>query len=195
VDHCCTIPLAEGADNFTNSPLFLDEGAGNFRLQPTSPCINSGNDSAALFGVDLDGNPRIAAGTVDVGAYEVQAATSTISFAWLQQYGFATDGSADFADPDGDGMNNWREWRCGTNPTNSLSVLRIISVTNAPPGKAIVWQSVSNRNYSVERSINIILPGSFQSIATGVSGVNGTSSFIDTTAGSTVQVYYRVGVQ
>jgi hypothetical protein len=195
VDHCCTIPIAEGVGNFTNSPLFVDEGAGNFRLQPTSPCINSGNNSAALFGVDLDGNPRIAAGTVDVGAYEVQAASSTISFAWLQQYGFATDGSADFADPDGDGMKNWQEWRCGTIPTNSLSVLRILSVTNSQSGTAIVWQSVTNKNYFVERSTNLILPHSFQSIATNVSGLSGTATFLDNTGGNVSRSYYRVGVR
>jgi hypothetical protein len=195
VDHCCTIPLAEGAGNFTNSPLFVDEGAGNFRLQPASPCINSGDNSAAVFGLDLDGNPRIAAGTVDVGAFEVQAATSTVSFAWLQQYGFATDGSADFVDPDNDGMNNWQEWRCGTIPTNSLSVLRILSVTNSQSGTAIVWQSVTNKNYFVERSTNLILPHSFQSIATNVSGLSGTATFLDNAGGNVSRSYYRVGVR
>ena len=52
---------------------------GNLRLQPNSPCINAGNNSYVTGATDLDGNPRISGGTVDIGAYEYQWPQLTIT--------------------------------------------------------------------------------------------------------------------
>ena len=101
----------------------MDYAGGNLRLQSNSPCINAGHNAYAPGPTDLDGLPRIVSGTVDIGAYEFQGPGSVISYAWLQQYGLPTDGSADATDPDADGLNTWQEWRCQTDPTNALSVV------------------------------------------------------------------------
>jgi hypothetical protein len=57
-----------------SDPLFVNAAGGNYRLQAGSPCIDRGNNSYVPAGVttDLDGNPRIQNGTVDLGAYEYQ---------------------------------------------------------------------------------------------------------------------------
>ncbi|HHW86963.1 MAG TPA: hypothetical protein GX400_12230, partial [Chloroflexi bacterium] len=44
---------------------------GNYRLQAGSPAIDAGNNLSVTATTDLDGNPRIANGVVDMGAYEV----------------------------------------------------------------------------------------------------------------------------
>ena len=53
---------------------------GDLRLQATSPAINAGNNSVtnpALPATDLDGNPRVVDGTVDMGAYEFTSPDTT----------------------------------------------------------------------------------------------------------------------
>ncbi len=62
---------------FNQNPLFVNQGSGDLRLQLCSPAINVG-DNTGVSGTDLDNNARIALATVDMGAYEFQANTSTI---------------------------------------------------------------------------------------------------------------------
>ncbi|MCU0784977.1 MAG: hypothetical protein MUF81_13220 [Verrucomicrobia bacterium] len=193
--YCCTTPLPAGAANITNEPRFVDFAGGNLRLQSNAPCINAGNNSYAPSGTDLDGNPRIAGGTVDIGAYEFQTPSSALSYAWAEQYSLPTDGSADFTDTDGDAANNWHEWRADTIPTNALSVLRMVGATNGAVGLDVTWQSVTTRNYWLERATNLGDVPPFQSIATNMAGASGTTTYTDTSATNGRPYFYRVGVQ
>jgi len=194
LNYCCTTPLpTSGVGNIASDPLFVDtNGWSNLRLQANSPCINSGNNAYVGTTNDLDGNPRIVSGTVDIGAYEYQGAGSVISYAWLQQYGLPTDGSADFIDSDGDGMNNWQEWICGTCPTNAQSVLRLVSATPAGTNITVTWQSAAGVNYFLERSTNLASP--FTHLASFIMGQAGTTSYADTNAAGAGPLFYRVGV-
>lgn len=60
-------------DVVTTDPLFIDTANDNFRLQPTSPGINTGNNnpfSVAVGSTDVFGTSRIREDYVDIGSYE-----------------------------------------------------------------------------------------------------------------------------
>ncbi len=193
--NCCTIPLQGGTGNITNGPAFANLGVGDLHLQSNSPCINSGFNAYSRNSADSDGNQRIVGGTVDIGAYEFQSPASVLSYAWAQQYGLATDGSADFVDSDGDGFNNWQEWRAGTVPTDSASALRLSSPTSALTSLSISWQSVTNRTYWLERATNLSSLGLFLTVATNIPGQSGTTTFLDSSATNSNSFFYRVGAK
>jgi hypothetical protein len=196
MNYCCTTPQrTNGVGNITNVPLFLDtNGWANLRLQSNSSCINAGKDAFAPAGPDLDGNPRIVGGTVDIGAYGFHSPASVISYAWLQQFGLPRDGSADRTDPDGDGMNNWQEWRCGTDPTNALSALRLLAPVDVGTNVVVSWQSVAVVNYFLERSTSLSVPAAFTTVATNIPGQPGATTYTDTNAPGPRPWFYRVGV-
>lgn len=79
----------DGGGNLAADPLFVTPidpasaptTAGNLRLRPGSPAMNAGNNNVTnpvLPATDLDGNPRIIGGTVDMGAYEAAPAALSI---------------------------------------------------------------------------------------------------------------------
>ncbi len=162
--------------------------------QSNSPCINAGNNNYFPAATDLDGAPRIAGGTIDVGAYEFQAPASILAYAWLQRYGLPTDGSADFADPDGDGLNTWQEWKCLTDPTNAGSALRVVGRQPDGTNVLIRWQSVAGLSYFLERSTNFRARPAFVLLATNLTGQAGTTTYTDTNIVVDAPRFYRVGV-
>lgn len=70
--HHCSGELDWGPHNIDAAPLFVDSSSGDFHLLPDSPCINAGDPTGDYTDqTDIDGEPRVINGRVDIGADEV----------------------------------------------------------------------------------------------------------------------------
>jgi hypothetical protein len=85
-------------------------------------------------------------------------------------------------------MSNWQEWVCGSEPTNPLSVLRMLSAARAVTNVTVTWQSVAGVNYFLERSVSANPTDSLFAGTNGVlvgmniPGQAGTTAYTDTNA-------------
>ena len=58
-------------------PEFVNAATGDYRLREDSPARDAGSNSIAGLGAtDLDGKPRVLAGSVDIGAYEFESGST-----------------------------------------------------------------------------------------------------------------------
>lgn len=189
---CCPEVTHGSNGNITNAPLFMDAANGDFRLLSNSPCINWGNNSYVTNSTDLDGNPRIVEGVVDMGAYEYQ-------------------GIVGLADSDNDGINDdWERAHGGNqNPNNTCSngVNTILQayvagldpndpnskfLTSVLPGSILQWQPcTSGRVYSVQWSTNLL--NGFQPLETNISWTAGC--FTDAVHNAYGQLFYKIDVR
>lgn len=63
--------VTAGATEISKDPMFRDRLNGDYHLASISPCIGAGDNSAAQESwLDIDGNSRIAGGSIDIGADE-----------------------------------------------------------------------------------------------------------------------------
>jgi hypothetical protein len=151
------------------------------------------------------GNANSAANyTSPIWGYGLSASSSVARFtfqsldplhAWLASYGLPSDGSADYLDSDGDGMNNWQEYLAGTNPTNGGSVFKIISGQMISRTQFVVrWSSVSNRLYDVLRGTNLAAGASGFVPLSGATNLIGIAPANTWTDSVTRPSFYRVSV-
>jgi hypothetical protein len=76
--------ISDGTSNGVNgcisvNPLFVNTNIMDYRVLKESHCVNAGvKQSWMNSAVDLDGNPRVRAGKVDMGAYECQSVGGTM---------------------------------------------------------------------------------------------------------------------
>jgi len=103
--------------NISENPLFRNLPMNDFHLQPESPCVSAGdpNSLPGLGAGDIDGDPRVFAMRVDIGADEHVGYVKPLADAGPDQHVLAPEpitlagtGSY-FSDPDGTRTYQWRQ--------------------------------------------------------------------------------------
>jgi hypothetical protein len=74
IENLDEVPFVISENIISENPDFTAPGSDDFTFEFSSPARNSGSNSLSVSNRDLNGNTRIFDGTVDIGAYEIQAA-------------------------------------------------------------------------------------------------------------------------
>ena len=80
-----------------------------------------------------------------------------ISYAWLQQFNLPINPATDTTDPDGDGVNNYREWLAGSDPTNPFSFPPLLTLI--PYGAYVILTWPTNAfGFTLQSTTNLVSP-------------------------------------
>ena len=93
-------------------------------------------------------------------------------------------------------MDNWQEWRCGTDPADPGSRLKVMGGDSRlePSGFMVRWSSVTGKTYTVEQSTNLVTTP-FAFLASNIVGQAGDTTYTDETAVGYGPYLYRVQVE
>jgi len=119
--------------------------------------------------------------------------------AWQAQY-FGdpnNPAAAPNADPDGDGMNNVQEFLAGTDPTNSASALRVMSIVPVNNDLVITWMTAPGKTNALQSTAGSGNGGydtnNFTDIFTVTDTVSTVTNYLDAGAATnSPSLYYRV---
>ena len=108
---------------------------------------------------------------------------------WLAYY----KQTSETADPDNDGVPNWKEYIANTNPTNATSAFAVRSFTRQADGRfQVTFNTSANRLYRVQSSTDLV---TWQTVQENIPGINANVTVTDTRYFvNLAQIYYRVQV-
>ncbi|HEV2330952.1 MAG TPA: chitobiase/beta-hexosaminidase C-terminal domain-containing protein, partial [Verrucomicrobiae bacterium] len=158
---------------------YLD-GPGSIALfnRPLSLCVDTNEN---IFVADTDNNciREISPDTCGIGIAD-----------WWQLKYFGHIGIDPNSDPNNNGLTAYDDFWAGLNPTNPASVFKIESATFNRNGTQISWDTVSGKNYAVQRSSDLV---SWTTIASSIAGTGSIASYTDTIPSRTPE-FYRIVV-
>ena len=138
---------------------------------------------------------RIEAVDLQLGTALIDSDGDGLADAWEQQY-FGSLSANPGDDPDGDGMNNLREFRAGTNPADAQSLFEVVEISKVPNGISVRWSSQAGRSYRVRRATTPLATLAEYDVVQGnLAATPPINQFIDTTVGTGAHFFYLIEVQ
>jgi len=110
-------------------------------------CVREGAVSNSAPGAQLDLGP--------VFLVPADTNANSVADAWESHY-FPGGGMVAGADDDHDGLNNYQEYLCGTDPTNALSVLRFLDVLAGTGALSVSWSVANGRSYQITVATSLV---------------------------------------
>jgi hypothetical protein len=96
---------------------------------------------------------------VVVASFAPNLTAGGVPEAWLARYGWSNDfEAAAAADTDGDGAPAGEEWAADTDPTNGVSVLRLVGVSLADGLVTLEWSGGTSRTQFIEHAAGPVDP-------------------------------------
>jgi len=111
---------------------------------------------------------------------------------WLAQNNLPVNDAGALADTDGDGVENWKEYRAGTDPNNPASLLRMGTGTSGSQF-ILLWPSAYGRLYRLYRATNSI--ANFSVIASDIYATPPTNAYYLDINSLPENAFYRIEVQ
>ncbi|OGV46298.1 MAG: hypothetical protein A2X46_18650 [Lentisphaerae bacterium GWF2_57_35] len=180
ISYSCIYPIGAyaAAGCLESEPLFA--GNGSYALSPRSPCIDAGLlETWMSTATDLNGQPRLDHGAVDMGAYEA---------VWCDaNHPQVSEQDADM-DTDRDGMSDAEEAVAGTNQADSDSLLNVHAVRQGDV-MLVCWPSVEGRVYDLYRTDSLLAP--FSEIATAIPATPPMNCYTDT-VDNAMMLFYKI---
>ncbi|NCC51951.1 MAG: hypothetical protein EOM20_12140 [Spartobacteria bacterium] len=200
VEGCLAGSINSSNTVLTNAPMFMDATAGDYRLQPASPCIDAGV-CYPWTSVDINGVPRPMDGNGDgIYGYDIGACEAYIYDADSDRDGLSDGDEIEVylinplrADTDGDGQSDRAELIARTDPgdIDDFFAVRHAHNDSAHQGLVLRWMSSSDCLYMVYSAES--LTGAW-SVVPGGEKMPGTDDWMEFTAprNSEQGRFYRV---
>ncbi|GEM_PF-2574689 len=145
-----------------------------------------------LASTNFDWNNIMSTGAL-AAIFAANVATNDTPEWWLAAHGLSGDPNEQaLADVDGDGHPAWAEYKAGTDPTDSVSVLLIEGVDlSSPVGPILTWSSAEDRSYTLQFSTNLL--AGYVDLDTGVIAVPPLNTY--TALVEDAVRFFRIGVE